>query len=647
MKYIVILFFSLALFSGSAYAQGKYKKHQVAKGETVTDIAKKYKVTPYDIYRLNPDSQNGINEGAILLVPTAGGVPVKTDVAVSEKSTKIANPIHEVQPKETLYGLSKQYNVSEEDLKKANPEIVTNGLQIGQKIIIPVKGSGVEAQAERAEKQLWKKDAPSYMYHTVEAGETKYSIAKDYGMSLQLLEELNPEVKDSPLPLGYKLKLDKNSIIAKEIAPGAQLKKPENQYIEYTVQPKETFYSLTRRVGITEQEIVALNPDAKDGLKEGMVLKLPNPNPDSGTVFGATRSYAPGISNLSVTLNKAQTKQLALLLPFNINKGADDESEKERVRTNKFLNMTLDFYAGALIAIDSAQAMGIPVKVKILDSQESSTSSAIDNLRGGLVGVDAVIGPFFQNNVEKTAQILAGIPIISPLSKEAGKPLPNLYQSVPTQDMVRMAMLDYLKFKSGNVIAVIDEKKLSSKQFIRNNYAGVKFADGTITEDIMKPLLDPSKMNYIVLDTESAGKVSNTVRVLSKLMADYQIQLAVMERTDILDNEEVPLKLLTRLRMLYPSVTNDSENPMAAGFIKKFKAKNGVMPNQFASRGFDVTLDVILRMYQPEGFAETIATKASQQTENKFVYRTLNGGNYNNGVYILNYEEDLSIKQAN
>ena len=95
------------------------------------------------------------------------------------------------------------------------------------------------------------------------------------------------------------------------------------------------------------------------------------------------------------------------------------------------------------------------------------------------------------------------------------------------------------------------------------------------------------------------------------------------------------------------SEANDSQNPEAAGFIKKFKDKNGVMPNQFASRGFDVTLDVILRLYQPEGFAETVSSKASQQTENKFIYRTLNGGNYNNGVYILNYEEDLSIKQAN
>ena len=69
MKYIVIFFFSLVLFSTAAQAQD-YKKHTVQKGETVMSIAKKYKVTPYDIYRLNPDSKNGINENAILLIPS-------------------------------------------------------------------------------------------------------------------------------------------------------------------------------------------------------------------------------------------------------------------------------------------------------------------------------------------------------------------------------------------------------------------------------------------------------------------------------------------------------------------------------------------------------------------------------------------------
>src|SRR5690606_23056858 len=117
--------------------------------------------------------------------------------------------------------------------------------------------------------------------------------------------------------------LDKNSIIAKEIEPGAQLKTPvETGYILYTVEPKETFYSLTRRTGLTQEEIIALNPEAKDGLKEGMKLKLPKSN---ANVPVADKK----IVRLTETLNKTDARQIALLLPFNLNAEQTDEEEKE------------------------------------------------------------------------------------------------------------------------------------------------------------------------------------------------------------------------------------------------------------------------------------------------------------------------------
>jgi len=61
---ICLLFLS---FSSSAFAQN-YVKHVVAKGENITQIASKYKVTPYDIYKLNPDAQAGIKERDVILI---------------------------------------------------------------------------------------------------------------------------------------------------------------------------------------------------------------------------------------------------------------------------------------------------------------------------------------------------------------------------------------------------------------------------------------------------------------------------------------------------------------------------------------------------------------------------------------------------
>lgn len=641
MKYPVLLLLFLTFFTTPAFAQD-YVKHKVGKKETVAEIAKKYKVTPYDIYRLNPDSKNGIKENTVLLIPKQSK-PEPTG-PVKEKTTKLANTTHEVQAGETLYSIAKKYNVTFDDIKKANEGTAGDALKIGQKIVIPIKGNPVVAQVKEAKKAEAKTPPPSYFYHTVAAGETKYSIAKQYGMTLQVLEALNPEAKDT-LSIGQKLKLDKNAVIAKETKPEpvampvASTPAPAatQEYVIYKVQPKETLYSLTRRTGLSEDKLIALNPELKNGLKDGMEIKLP---------AGLSLASAAEKADLAVTLKKSSAKEIAILLPFNLTKAESDTARVNRLRNEKFLNMTLDFYAGALMAIDSAKTLGLPLKVKIYDSKETKNSSEVASLKGSLTNASAVIGPFFQGNVEATAAMLGNVPVISPLSKESGKAYSNLFQSVPSSDRVKSAVLDYLKTKDGNVIAIVDSKKASSRQLIKKEYPETKFLDGAVTDASVKALLSKEKINYVIIETESFNMIVNTTKVLVAAQTDYQIQLVVLDRTDALEHDEVPLERLTKLKMIYPSVTNDSDTPGGAIFNKMYKQKNGTFPNQFATRGFDVTFDVIMRLFQEESFAETTASKATEQVENKFAYETVNGGNYNNGVYIMYYDEDLSVKQA-
>lgn len=639
MKYFASLVFLLAL-SIASYAQD-YKKHTVKKGETVSSVAKHYQVTPYDINRLNPDAKNGLKEGATLLIPVANKEVAKP----KDVPTKVANTIHTVEPKETLYSLSKKYNVTVEDIEKANGATLKEGLKEGRQVIIPVKGSGVAAQVKAAEKADAKKGTNAYIYHIVEAGETKYSIAKKHGITVQLIEELNPSVKDT-LPLGYNLKLVDNNAVKGQSAPLS------SGFSEYTVQPKETLYSILKRTGMTEAELVKLNPELKDGLKDGMVLKLPSDKAVTvnGDVVVTIGKGVPGkqITDLSKSIKKSEQKEIALLLPFNMARIQSDTIRKQLLRSDKFLNMTLDFYAGAMMAIDSARVMGLPLKVKIYDSKESKNGSDVNGLASSLASADAVIGPFFQSNAENAAALLGSkkIPVISPLSKDAGKPYSNLFNSIPQGDEVKMALMEYLKSKNGNIIAVIDPKKASAREFIKNNYPSARFIEGTPTDAILRSHLVAGKVNYVLLESENTGMVLTTTKLLVALLPDYQIQLAVPEITDALENDEMPMDRLAKLKMLYPSVTRQNDSPEAAIFGRIFKEKNGIMPNAFATRGFDVTFDTILRIFQEDGFAEGAGSIASEQVENKFSYAPENGGNYNTGVYILQYDEGLTIKQA-
>lgn len=686
---ILVAFFVLFSLSCSLFAQDKnFTKHTVLKGETIKQIASKYKVTPFDIYKLNPDSQAGIAENDILLIPVSIQKveeikPAEIEKITSKpKSTIASTKTHAAKPKETFYSISREYNVNVDDLKNLNQEILKEGLKVGQVVKIPAnEGTSVaevkEAKAtpEPVEKEVVKNaisKSDKVIYHVVEPKETKFGISKKYGITVQELELNNPGIVAN-LPIGYKLIISGKGQIEEPSTPQVQKPKPVvkeivqeemvvtevirkpvfNGFANYEVKPKETLYSLSQSFGISQEELISLNPTLKEGVKVGMILKVPG----KGSIKMVSDSERK-VTDLSQTIKNKDKKQLVLLLPFNATKIQNDTLKTIAVRLKKdaFLNMTLDFYSGALMAIDSAKTLGLNVDVKIFDSEESKLSSNVVNIvkDNNLQNADAVIGPFYQQYVEKVAELLSdkNVPVISPLSKELGKPYSNLFQSMPPSDYAKATMFDFMMAKNGNIIVVNDPKKISNKEFITKKYPSAQFVpfteNGAIDIIALKGLLVKDKMNYVVLDSEKTGMILTTTNALLNELANFQIQLVIIEPNDTLDFEEISMKRLTILKMLYPSLTRDNTSPEASIFENEFKAKNKIFPNQFATRGFDVTFDTLLRLSQGKSFESSAKEDKTEQVESKFEYVKKNAEGYiNKGIYIMEYQEDLSVKQVN
>ena len=638
-------------------------KHKVAKGETVAQIAKKYDIAPKDIYRLNPDALKGVPENTVLVIALPGKStvePKKKEAKKADKKSEEPSVIvkHEVQPKETLYSLSKQYGTTVEEIEKSNPEI-KDGLSVGQVLSIPSKKGSFKQQEPK--KKEAKKQEP--VYHVVQTKETKYGIAKQYGITVEELEKKNPEI-DSGLQIGQNLlikgerpkveapKVDtpkaEQPVVAKPQGQGIMVVEKALTTIGYTVQPKETLYSLARQFNITQEDLIKMNPELKDGVKEGMLIEVPV-KPELKTVVKKE------LSDLSETIQIGSKKKLALLLPFNIAKLDQDtiNSTKSRLKKDKFLNMTLDFYAGALTAIDSAKVLGLNVDVAIFDSDETKSTSNVTNLiqDNNLKNYNAVIGPFYQNNVEKAASLLGNVPIISPLSKDYDKKFPNLIQATTMPDDVKQAMFDFMRQKSGNIIAVVDPKKASVKQYIETNHKDVRFAafnaQGGLDVAQMKSLFVKDKMNYVVMETEKTNLILSTTSALMASLKDFQINLVILGENDALDFEEIQMNRLTKLKLHYPSASRPNKSDAAENFEENFKKKNRVFPNQFATRGFDVTFDILLRLSQDKPIMDTFNELATEQVESEFNYvQNPDGGYMNKGVHILFYDTDLTIKEA-
>lgn len=645
MKYFFAICITIVMITNTVFAQEKAITHKVEKGETIVQIAIKYNVTPFDIYQLNPDVQNGLKPNSVLLIPSKSSSKI-TSLPVKASVQAIT---HLVTPKETLYGIEKQYGVSDDELKKANPFLENEGLQIGQTLVIPAKNKIINTAVVHEK----------LIYHDVLPKETKYSISRKYGITIAELEKRNPEILTG-LPIGYRLIIKgstpKTAKVLEQLEANRKdvIQKPLKVavvYTSYEVQPKETLYSLSKTFGMSQEDFIVLNPELKNGVEIGMILKVPYKD-------AALQENRKEYTALSKKISLGSRKKMVLLLPFNIPRVEGDtiNSTGNRLKKDKFLNMTLDFYAGALIAIDSAKVLGLPVDVEIYDSEETKNSSNVASIirNNNLTTVNVIIGPFYQSNAETAAQLLSerNVPVISPLSKDVGNPFNNLYQTIPTNEVIKNAMFDYMRAHNGNIMAVVDRKKESIVQYIKEYQKNVPFVafkeNGSVSAESLKSMLVKDRMNYVVMETGNTWMIKTTIAAMVSSMSEYKVQLVILEPNETLDTDEIKFSNLIKLKLMYPSVTRDDNSSEAVIFDKEFRKVNNIYPSDYATRGFDVTFDTMMRLVQDKTLEETVNSAATKQVENKFeYYKKPDGGYTNKGVFIMYYDSDLTLKEAN
>ncbi|WP_281631397.1 peptidoglycan endopeptidase [Flavobacterium luteolum] len=203
-RLIIVLFF----FSVGALAQDNFIKHKISPGDNLSVIAKKYGVKVKDIADANPNAPKILKLNSTLLIPNKNKTTAKVktkniEVAVNNNSSN-ASGTHEVASKETLWGISKKYNVSVDDLKKANPLLETEGLKIGQQIIIPSDVALVNEKPIETNAEVVSTDVE--LIREVKSKETKYGISKEYDITVAELERQNPSIKGK-VPVGYLLKI--------------------------------------------------------------------------------------------------------------------------------------------------------------------------------------------------------------------------------------------------------------------------------------------------------------------------------------------------------------------------------------------------------------------------------------------------------
>lgn len=637
------IFCLILLFSFNIVSAQNYSTHKVKEGETIEIISERYNLTPEDVYGLNPDAKKELKVGSVLIIPKSKE-PQEPKVTIVKELDGFKN--HRTKKRETLYSLSKRYNITEAEIKKYNTFLYADPLRKGDKLKIPLFKITEIVEVVDDSKKIY----------IVQPKEGKWRIAYKFGITVHELEALNPEMGDV-LQDGQEIFVPNDE--------DTEEKNVDEQYSYYKVLPKEGFYRLKLKLNIEQVDLEALNPGLKEsGLKKGMILKIPyNGTSESLSEILIKTNLVDSISDFGV-------KHIAFMLPFRLNHVNFDSNilAKKQINKDPYLNASLDFYSGVLMALDSLKTLGISLKVDVYDTKNDINEVSKIIEENDFENVDAVIGPLVAKNFEKAALDLRvnHIPMVSPIGTNLNL-YENVFQSRVSDEMIREKMIKFVKSDTllSNIIIISDYKNEIVANGLKEEFSHAELvfsrknkededAYFVVKNDIEK-VLKPGN-NIVFLETQNKGFVSNVTSILASLIqkensAGHEDQIDIMLTTTnnnpAFKGEDVSNEHLSKLQFHFATTSKSFGENNSNAFVKKYEETYKVTPHKRAVRGFDLTMDVVLRLVSSDNLYMSVReAPLTEYVENKFAYKKkLLGGYYNNTVYLVKHK-DLAIVEV-
>ena len=547
---------------------------------------------------------------------------------------------HKVKKKETLFGLSEKYNVTIEQIKQFNPMIDKIGLK--KKMILQVPVYPI------VEIPVSKTLSDDLMYYPVKPKETKWRLAYRYGITIKELEALNPQIVEG-------LKFGQEIIVPKRSETETNLF--EEKYNYYKVKPKEGFYRIEKKLGVTESELIALNENLlSTGLQEGMILKVPLKKTGNLKI---ENDLLVEKSNLLDSVFDHTFLKVVTILPFMTSEIEFDSIEQTLALLKKrnLHTLSIDFLMGMMMAFSKADSLGIRTVFEVIDSQNDKSTLLNEIDRINWSSVNLVVGPLIPSNFDFVSQQqkLQGVPMLAPLSSRPIEFRSNVYQSVASTEKMRERMTQYLTQvidTSQNVMIIADKVNASFAKKLEFQYP---FAHrvrpeegGFVLPDLIDSLLVDSIPNKVIFESQDLNLAANVTSLLnSQVSKERDVQLFTTFRSPIYDNANISRKDLGNLKFTYVGGSHPTASLVREEFEKAFQARFGDYPGKDSFRAYDVTLDALLRL----GYQNSILIDGLGETdylENRFLYEPNLGQGYQNiAFYLLQHQgyEIIEIKK--
>jgi LysM repeat protein/ABC-type branched-subunit amino acid transport system substrate-binding protein len=462
--------------------------------------------------------------------------------------------VHVVKKSETLYSLSKAYNVALEQIVQANPGL-TDGLKAGRTVRIPVTDAAPAPSLPTTgtlppptDTATRRPAATRPLYHIVKPSETLWSIAEQYGVTTDELRRLNPDAFHNDV-------LMRDALLSIPQATPDEAPEPA---------PRQTAYLMPQEA--PDEMIAPLERPAN------VALILPLLAPDAPTTTDTTISAAEQAERLLANQKKVENYHA--------------------------------FYQGALLAVEDLKQQGLSLRLSVYDCHEETKLDELllnDELRAS----DMIIGPVHAHQLKPVADYARDrqIKIVSPLDPTAESLAvdhPTFFQVSPPADCRRKKLIDTLLAQTNTHIIVIAEASGHDSLLLANyrELLGARWSEvtlyshtavrGTALRDSLALRLRPDKTNCVLVASNQEATVSDVAAnlYLLTLRQRYSIVLFGTERWRTFETIDLTYFHALNLHMVVPFFVDYEKEPVR-NFVARFQQTYKADPSQYAFQGYD------------------------------------------------------------
>lgn len=609
---------------------GAQSTHTVVKGDTLYNIARRYGLTIAELQNLNPTTREGqVSLGEVLQVNG------KAAPAASGNNQAALGRIV-LKPKQTIYGLTKQYHISETELRALNPELDSH-MRIGDQVTLPLAAiqkygdaPAVQPAETNTDRVVAEVSSPvstepavvalSENEYEVKPKDNYFKITRQFKITQKKLYDLNPGLEARGLQAGDVIIVKEganmdssasSSSSSSAAAPVTETAVAGDDYVTYTVQAGDTVFGILNKFGITLDDLLSLNPNITQGLKAGMIIKI-------------KKMDAAYVKKSGNALN------VVLMLPFGFDTG-----------DAKYRSLSLDFLAGAKLAIERNARAGQQLDIKVIDAgNEKSFKNSLTQINKD--NTDLIIGPFFKSSVLEVLDFVKTnkIPVVAPFANSDDLMGYNNLIIIETQDEVYADRIvkEVKDVYAEQKIYILTDSDETQAKYLK---AGLEKQLRNATVQIVRSAADIRPEQNMM-----TGQAAPVIAVLAS--NNDNLGEAFGNRLITLAQEAPGTRAFSmyyapifekKVEELNPSGlvylmdrTINTEGNFEKEILAAYRAKYCKAPSKYAVIGFDVTNDMLTRENKKGEIFKQI-NKVQTQLATKFEFEKTRSGAYVNKGY--------------